>query len=177
MTAPAPERRPPFAERMLEQTLFASRWLLAPFYLGLAASLLVLLYKFGQKGLDLVLHLPQSSGNEIIIAVLSLIDLSLVGNLLLMVIFSGYENFVSRFNFEDHHDKPEWLDHVGFGELKLKLMTSIVAISAIQVLEAFMNIEHLTDRELAWSAGIHMMFVVSAVLLAVMDRLTAAAKH
>jgi uncharacterized protein (TIGR00645 family) len=177
MTAPKPaKRRPPFVERLLEEALFTSRWLLAPFYLGLAASLIVLLYKFGQKFFDLALHLPSSSGNEIIIAVLSLIDLSLVGNLLLMVIFAGYENFVSRFTLDDHWDKPDWMGHVGFGELKLKLMTSIVAISAIQVLEGFMNIEHLADRDLAWSVGIHMMFVVSAVLLAVMDRLTAAKK-
>jgi uncharacterized protein (TIGR00645 family) len=169
-----PPHQPPLAERLFEETLFASRWLLAPVYLGLAAGLGALLYKFGQKCLELVHHLQSTSGNEIIIGILSLIDLSLVGNLLVMVIFAGYENFVSQLSLGSHHDKPGWMGHVGFGDLKLKLITSIVAISAIQVLESFMNIGQLSDRDLAWSVGIHMMFVFSAVLLAVMDRLSVA---
>lgn len=170
----SPLRIPPLPERILEGTLFASRWLLAPFYLGLALSLFVLLYKFGQKAVALIGHLPDASGNEIIIGILSLIDLSFVGNLVLMVVFSGYENFVSRLDLDEHRDKPDWMGHVGFGDLKLKLMTSIVAISAIQVLESFMNMDQVPDRTLMWGIGIHMMFVVSAVLLAVMDRLLSA---
>jgi uncharacterized protein (TIGR00645 family) len=89
-----------------------------------------------------------------------------------MVMFAGYENFVSKLELVGHKDKPSWMGHVDFSDLKLKLMASIVAISAIQVLENFMNVAHLSDRELAWSVGIHMAFVASGVLLAVMDRLS-----
>jgi uncharacterized protein (TIGR00645 family) len=96
-----------------------------------------------------------------------------MGSLVLMVMFAGYENFVSKLDLAGHKDKPAWMGHVGFGDLKLKLMASIVAISAIQVLESFMNVDRLSDRALAWTVGIHMAFVLSAVLLAVMDRLGA----
>ena len=93
-----------------------------------------------------------------------------MASLVLTVMFAGYENFVSRFDLDGHKDKPDWMGHVDFGDLKLKLMASIVAISAIHVLENFMDVEHLTDRALGWGLGIHMAFVVSAVLLALMDR-------
>jgi uncharacterized protein (TIGR00645 family) len=164
-------QRPPF-ERVLEQALFSSRWLMAPFYAGLAASLALLLVKFVQQTFAMFTGILATDAEELTIEILSLIDLSLMGNLLLMVIFAGYENFVSRLDLHNDDDRPHWMGHVGFGDLKLKLMTSIVAISAIQVLEAFMNISHTSDRELAWSVGLHAAFIVSAVLLAVMDRLS-----
>jgi uncharacterized protein (TIGR00645 family) len=164
----------PPLERALERTLFASRWLLAPIYLGLAASLLLLLINFAQKSVSLVSHALTAGSDETIIGVLSLIDLSLMANLLLMVIFAGYENFISELELE-HKDKPEWMGHVGFGDLKLKLMTSIVAISAIHVLEDFMHVEQVSDRELMWAAGIHVVFVVSGLLLALMDRVSTTA--
>jgi uncharacterized protein (TIGR00645 family) len=113
-----------------------------------------------------------TSADDTIVGVLGLIDLSLMGSLIVMVMFAGYENFVSKLDIEDHSDKPSWMGHVDFSDLKIKLMASIVAISAIHVLESFMNVEHLADRELAWSVGIHMSFVLSALLLAVMDRLS-----
>jgi uncharacterized protein (TIGR00645 family) len=163
--------RRPLIERLLEQALFASRWLMAPFYAGLAAALLLLLVEFGRRTAGLFAHMLDVGGEELTVAILSLIDLSLMGNLLLMVIFAGYENFISRLDLEGHNDRPQWMGQVGFGDLKLKLMTSIVAISAIQVLESFMNITRLSDRELAWSVGMHLAFIVSAVLLAAMDRL------
>lgn len=163
------------AERLVEWIIFASRWLLAPIYLGLAASLILLLIQFGKKAIGLVHFAFSSNGNEVIIGILSLIDLSLMGNLLLMVMFAGYENFVSKLDIEGHKDKPDWMGHVGFGDLKLKLLTSIVAISAIHVLEMFMNIGLTSDRDLAWGVGIHIAFVVSGVLLAIMDRLSVAA--
>ena len=163
--------RRPLIERLLEQALFASRWLMAPFYAGLAAALLLLLVEFGRRTTGLFAHMFDVGGEELTVAILSLIDLSLMGNLLLMVIFAGYENFISRLDLEGHNDRPQWMGQVGFGDLKLKLMTSIVAISAIQVLESFMNITRLSDRELAWSVGMHLAFIVSSVLLAAMDRL------
>lgn len=158
-------------ERILERALFSSRWLMAPFYIGLAGSLLLLLIKFLQQTIALFAHVLSADSEEVTIAILSLIDLSLMGNLLLMVIFAGYESFISRLDLGADDDRPQWMGRIGFGDLKIKLMTSIVAISAIQVLESFMNITGLSDRELAWSVGLHLAFILSAVMLAVMDRL------
>jgi len=159
-------------EHTIEQLIFSSRWILAPIYAGLAIGLLLLLVKFVQRASDLVINTLTASGDETIVGVLGLIDLSLVGSLIVMVMFAGYENFVSKLDIGEHLDKPSWMGHVDFGDLKLKLMASIVAISAIHVLESFMNVEHLADRELAWSVGIHMSFVFSALFLALTDRLT-----
>jgi uncharacterized protein (TIGR00645 family) len=159
-------------ERAIESVIFASRWLLAPIYIGLVGALLALLVKFAQHTYELAGHVMTSSGDEIIIAVLGLVDITLMGSLVLVVMFAGYENFVSNLDVAGHKDRPSWMGHVDFTDLKLKLMASIVAISAIHVLESFMNVTHLTDRELGWSVGIHLTFVVSAVLLALMDRLS-----
>ena len=160
------------AERVVERTIFASRWLLAPFYVGLGASLVVLLIKFAEKTVILVANTRIYGSSEVITDVLSLIDLSLVANLLLMVMFAGYENFVARFELEDHKYRPSWMGRVDFAALKLKLLTSIVAISAIHVLEIFMNVRTTSDRELAWSLAILIGFVLSGVLLAVMGRVS-----
>ncbi len=159
-------------ERGIEAVLFGSRWVLAPVYLGLVGGLLVILGKFVQYLVELVLQTPAATSDDTIIGVLKLVDLSLMGNLVLMVMFAGYENFVARFRSVDQVDKPSWMGHVDFTDLKLKLMASIVAISAIQLLESFMNVSHETDRELGWSVGIHMAFVASGLLLAVTDRLS-----
>ena len=160
------------AERVVERTIFATRWLLAPFYIGLAVSLVVLLIKFTEKTVILVANTRIHGSSEVITDVLSLVDLSLVANLLLMVMFAGYENFVARFELEDHKHRPSWMGRVDFAALKLKLLTSIVAISAIHVLEIFMNVRTTSDRELAWSLAILIGFVLSGVLLAVMGRVS-----
>ncbi|HTW28050.1 MAG TPA: TIGR00645 family protein [Acetobacteraceae bacterium] len=154
----------------MERWIFRSRWLLAPFYLALTAGLVLLLVKFAQKAVELFTHALQAGSDDAIVGVLSLIDLSLVANLVLMVMFAGYENFVSRFELAGHRDRPEWMEEIDFPELKVKLMASIVAISAIHVLEDFMHVEQISNRELAWGVGIHLTFVASGVLLAVMDR-------
>jgi uncharacterized protein (TIGR00645 family) len=167
MTDPSPA--PPLLERLIEQIMFASRWLLAPIHLGLIVVLLVLLIKFAQKAYDLAEHVVTTGGEEAILGALALIDLALTAGLVLMVMFSGYEIFVSRINVGG--DKPAWMGQVDFGDLKLKLLASIVAISAIQLLESFMDVAHAPDRVLGWRLGIHLGFVASAVLLAVMDRL------
>lgn len=178
MYEPHPKRwRAPAAQQVFERTIFASRWLLAPFYLGLALSLGVLLVKFSQETFVLLSHALLANGTEVITKILSLIDLSLLGNLLLMVMFAGYETFVSRLDTATHQERLEWMGQVGFGDIKLKLMASIVAISAIFVLEEFMDVGHVTNRELAWLVGIHMAFVVSGLLLALMDRLSERAPH
>jgi uncharacterized protein (TIGR00645 family) len=159
------------AERGFETVIFNSRWLMAPFYFGLVICLAVLLYKFAYLLLEFVLHVPQAKEADIILGVLSLIDVCLTGNLILIVVFSGYENFVSRIDPAGHPDWPEWMTKVDFGGLKQKLLSSIVAISAIQVLKAFMNIDVVFDaQKMAWLVGVHLVFVLSTVMLALSDR-------
>lgn len=167
-------RRSSFIERLLERLLSGSRWIMAPLYLGLAASLLVVLFGFAQKMIKLCTGIFTSTPDDLIIGILSLVDLSLIANLILIVVWAGYENFVSRLDVQDHPDRPEWIARISYNDLKLKLMTSIVAIRAIHVLEDFMHIDSATDRQLGWSLGIHMAFIVSALLLAWMDRLSGA---
>jgi uncharacterized protein (TIGR00645 family) len=158
-------------ERQLEKILFASRWLLAPIYLGLVIALCVLLITFGKKLYFFVAKAFVATEADVIVGILSLIDLALAGSLVLIVILSGYENFVSRIEANDHPDWPEWMGKVDFTGLKLKLLSSIVAISAIQVLKAFMDVNKLSDRDLIWLVVIHMVFVGSGILLALTDRI------
>ncbi|SMH58098.1 MULTISPECIES: TIGR00645 family protein [Azospirillum] len=158
-------------ERRFEQVIFASRWLLAPFYLGLVIALAALMVKFGQEVFHIIPHVLDMPEKDVLLAILTLIDLSLAGNLLVMVIFSGYENFVSKIDVANHEDRPDWMGKVDFGGLKLKLIASIVAISGIHLLKAFMNLQNISRDELMWLVIIHMTFVVSGVLLACMDRL------
>jgi uncharacterized protein (TIGR00645 family) len=171
---PAPYRPNPTlkrVERGFESLLFNSRWLMAPFYFGLVVSLAVLLYKFVEMLWEFILHAPHAKEADIILGVLSLIDVSLTGNLILIVVFSGYENFVSKIDPGNHPDWPEWMTKVDFGGLKQKLLASIVAISAIQVLKAFMTLDTVFDpSKLGWLVGVHLVFVVSAVMLALSDR-------
>jgi uncharacterized protein (TIGR00645 family) len=158
-------------ERRFESVLFNSRWLMAPFYFGLVISLAVLLFKFGVVLWEFIVHAPGAKEADIILGALSLIDLSLTGNLILIVVFSGYENFVSKIDPGGHPDWPEWMTKVNFSALKQKLMASIVAISAIQVLKAFMNIDTAFDpTKLGWLVGVHLVFVFSAFMLAISDR-------
>ena len=156
-------------EERMEQILFASRWLMAPFYLGLVISLALLLFKFIQEIFHFLPTIFEMKETELIIWILTLIDLSLAGNLLLIVIFSGYENFVSKMAVGEHEDKPAWMGKVDFGGLKLKLVASIVAISAIQLLKTFMDIRHVNEQEAFWQVVVHHTFVDSGVLLAFMD--------
>jgi uncharacterized protein (TIGR00645 family) len=159
-------------ERAIEVVLVSSRWVLAPFYVGLALSLLILLYKFAIQFFELIVHLPGATEADVIVGVLGLVDISLVGSLVVIVIFSGYENFVSPLMPEGRPAWPEWMTKVDFSSLKQKLLGSIVAISAIQVLEAFMNLEKQPDTvRLAWLVGIFMSFVGATLVLALADRL------
>ena len=166
-------RKPkPAAERYLELWLFRARWLMAPFYVGLVIALAGLLLVFVMQALREFSHLASMSPEQAILMALTLIDLSLAGNLLLIVIFSGYENFVSKIDTGDHEDRPGWMGTVDFSGLKMKLIASIAAISAIALLKAFMQLAEgvdIPDRHLAWLVGIHLVFVVSGVLLALMD--------
>lgn len=163
-------------ETAFEKTLFASRWLMAPFYAGLAGSLVLLLTSFCQEIWHLVLNIGALTPADTVLGALSLIDLSLAGNLLLIVIFSGYENFVSKLNIDEGEDKFEWRGTVDFATLKLKLIASIVAISGIHLLKTFMDISKHTKEDIMWMVIIHMIFVISGVLMALMDKLAVSAK-
>ena len=171
----------PRLETAFERALFRSRWLMAPIYLGLVAALFMLLVMFLR---ELIHYFPAvfapygtMTANDGILVVLTLVDLSLAGNLLLIVLFSGYENFVSKLDLEGETDRPPWMGTVDFSGLKMKLIASIVAISGIQLLKTFMNIGkagyELNPDEAMWGVIIHLTFVTSGVLLALMDWLTA----
>ena len=170
----------PTVERILENGLFASRWLMAPFYVGLVVSLVALMVAFFQELIHELMHVMTMTPDDAILLALSLIDLSLAANLVLIVIFSGYENFVSKIDVGDHADKPEWMGTVDFSGLKLKLIASIVAISGIALLRAFLEIhnshEAFEPSKLMWMVIVHLTFVVSGVLLALMDYLTSKSK-
>src|SRR3954464_2862172 len=163
-------------ETVLEQTLFKSRWLLAPFYLGMVVSLAMLLAAFVAELLQALpnaMRLHETDPEQVILATLGLIDLSLAGNLVVIVIFSGYENFVSKINTDNAEDRPSWMGTLDFSGLKMKLIGSIVAISAISLLRAFMTLTEAdvpvdTDR-LRWMLILHLTFVVSGLLFAAMD--------
>jgi uncharacterized protein (TIGR00645 family) len=159
-------------ERFLETFLFASRWLMAPFYVALVVALAGLLIKAVQHTIHFMLHAVSGTESEIILGVLALVDLTLTGSLIIIVVFSGYENFVSRIEHSDHKDWPEWMGTIDFTGLKLKLLSSIVAISAIQLLRAFLDLKNVSDRELWWQTGIHMVFVVSGLMMALTDKMT-----
>ena len=165
-------------ERALEAVLFGSRWLMAPFYLLMVAALGMLLVKFAQETWHIITHTLVMTESDAVLAVLSLIDIALTGNLLLMVLFAGYENFVSKMNVGDHEDRPEWMGKVDFAGLKLKLIASIVAISGINLLKHFMALDPTTlspgkENQLFWMVIIHLVFIASGVMLAFMDKIAA----
>jgi uncharacterized protein (TIGR00645 family) len=156
----------------LETWVFRSRWLLAPFFIGLLLAIVALLLKFLKSLGSLALEMFTLSGDEMIIEILTLVDSALIAALLLIIGFSGYENFVSKISTGDHEDRPAWMGKVGFSDLKIKLMGAIVAISAVELLKAFINVGQFTREHLAWKVGIHITFVVSGVLFAITDRIT-----
>ncbi len=161
-------------ERAIEGLFFSSRWLMAPFLLGLVAALLGLLFRFGDGLIKFVLNLKTADSNDMIVGILSLIDLTLIANLILIVICSSYENFVRPVNAADHPDWPDGLMRIGFAGLKQKMLGSLVAITAVQVLEWFMDIANHADPEkLAWVVGILLAFAVTMLLLAIADRVSA----
>ncbi len=164
-------------EHLIERGIFFSRWLLAPFYIGLVGALALLLVTFVQDLWGFFTNILSMGTNDAILACLALIDLSLAGNLLIIVIFSGYENFVSKINVEEADDKLEWRGKVDFTGLKLKLIASIVAISGIHLLKIFMDIPKYTETEIFWMVVIHCVFVGSGVFLALMDYLVLRAKR
>jgi uncharacterized protein (TIGR00645 family) len=165
----------PRMETRFERGLFASRWLMAPMYLGLVVALAMLMVVSVREVAYYAPQLMTMSSEDTILAVLTLIDLSLAGNLVLIVLFSGYENFVSKLDIAETVDRPSWMGTVDFSGLKMKLIASIVAISGIHLLKRFMEIGEAHSEtpfdplQLRWLVIIHLTFVLSGVLLALMD--------
>jgi len=168
----------PNIESQFERGLFASRWLMAPMYLGLVVSLAMLTIIFLKELFYYAGKVMTMTADQGILAILTLIDLSLAANLLLIVLFSGYENFVSKLDIPETRDRPEWMGKVDFSGLKMKLIASIVAISGIHLLKVFMSLGKpdtyvVDENTLYWMVVIHLTFVASGVLLAAMDWLSA----
>ncbi len=159
-------------ENFVEGLIFASRWLLAPFFIGLVFAILILLAKFVRTFVNLVWDVLNGSDKDTVIEILTLVDTALIASLLLIIVFSGYENFVSKIGTADHEDRPAWMGKVGFSDLKLKLIGSIVAISAVELLKVFMQTGAADPATLYWKIVIHATFVVSGVLFAVTDYIT-----
>ena len=159
-------------KRLFESCLLLSRWLLAPFLAILTLALFGLVVKAGKKAWSLVALLAEGQDLHVTLAILNLIDMTLIGALVVIVILSVYDNFVSRFSTEDHGDWPVWIGHIDFSQLKLRLMATIVAITAIELLEASIDADETTDRDLYFAVGIHLTFVFSTLILAAAERLS-----
>jgi uncharacterized protein (TIGR00645 family) len=164
------------SKRTISSFIFLSRWLQAPLYFGLIVAQGVYVYHFMVELLHLLQKVPTLTETEIMLIVLGLIDVVMIANLLIMVIVGGYETFVSRLNLQGHPDQPEWLSHVNAGILKVKLATALIGISSIHLLKTFINInsegQKMADNVVMWQVIIHATFVLSAWMLAVIDRLT-----
>jgi uncharacterized protein (TIGR00645 family) len=159
-------------ERLIESLMLKARWLLAPIYLGLSLAMIALVVKFFQEAVHLLLHIFTSSEAEVILVVLSLIDISLVGGLLVMVMMSGYENLVSELDATGDSEKLNWLGKMDASSLKMKVAASIVAISSIHLLRMFMNIDNINPDLMKWYVIVHLTFVVSAFAMGALDKLT-----
>lgn len=159
-------------KRLLENSMYASRWLLAPVYFGLSLALIALSIKFFLEILHVLPNIFFIGEADLILTLLSLIDMALVGGLLVMVMFSGYENFVSQMDIDDHKEKLSWLGKMDATSLKNKVAASIVAISSIHLLRVFMDAKNVPDNKLMWYVVIHLTFVLSAFLMGYLDKVT-----
>jgi uncharacterized protein (TIGR00645 family) len=156
----------------MERAMYASRWIMAPIYLGMSLILVALAIKFFQELFHFIPHILDMPDSEITLKLLTVIDLTLVGNLTVIVMFSGYENFVSRLDIENSTEKLGWLGTHDYGSLKTKVTSSIVAISSIHLLKIFMNVEATENDKLLWYVVIHLSLVISAFFMGYLDKIT-----
>ena len=159
-------------ERFFHGTMYATRWILAPIYFGLSFALLLLAIKFFQEVFHVLPHILEYSEANLILVILSLVDMALVGGLIVMVMFSGYENFVSQLKIKNEATRLSWLGKMDSNSLKLKVASSIVAISSIHLLRIFMDAQNVANDKIMWYIILHMTFVISALLMGYLDRLT-----
>ena len=164
-------------QNVLGRLIFASRWLQLPIYLGLIVVQAIYSYKFLKSLWDLINNLGAMDENAIMMAVLSLIDVVMIANLLVMVMIGGYETFVSRLNVDNHPDQPEWLNHVNASVLKVKLSMAIISISSIHLLQTFINAGKLPENQMMWQLLLHCGFLVSALAMALTDRIVYSTTH
>lgn len=159
------------AEKFFEQIIFASRWVQAPLYAGLIVGGLLYAYKFIVELVHLCLTIDEISESVLMLGVLTLVDITMVANLLIMVIIGGYSTFVSRIDIENHEDKPDWLQKVDAGTLKVKLAGSLVGVSGIHLLQTFINIQNHDMQHVMWQVIIHVVFLCSSVMLAYSEKI------
>lgn len=159
-------------EQLFERMMYASRWIMAPIYLGLSLVLFALGVKFFQEVLHLIPTLWELKEVDLILVVLGLIDLALVGGLIVMVMFSGYENFVSKLDIDEGAEKLAWLGQLDANSLKNKVSAAIVAISSIHLLKVFMNLKEVDPDKIIWYVVIHLTFVLSAFAMGYLDKIT-----
>jgi uncharacterized protein (TIGR00645 family) len=159
-------------EQILERLMYASRWILAPVYLAMSLALFALSIKFFQELYHFLPHILEIGESELILKLLTLIDLTLVGSLTIIVMFSGYENFVSQLDIGDNAEKLSWLGSHDYGSLKMKVASSIVAISSIHLLKIFMNVQTTDNDKLLWYVLIHLTLVLSALLMGFLDKMS-----
>lgn len=159
-------------EHFIERVMYASRWIMAPVFLGMSLILLALAIKFFQELYHFVPHILEVDDSQVILKLLTFIDLTLVGSLTLIVMFSGYENFVSRLDIGSEAEKLDWLGTHDYGSLKLKVATSIVAISSIRLLKVFMEVETTDNDKMLWFVVIHLTLVLSAFIMGYLDKIS-----
>ncbi|WP_428355741.1 TIGR00645 family protein [Methyloprofundus sp.] len=160
-------------EILIERLIYASRWLLAPIYLGMSVALMALAVKFFQELYHFIPAILAMEDTQLILKLLTFIDLTLVGSLTIIVMFSGYDNFVSRLDIAEGTEKLSWLGTHDYGSLKMKVASSIVAISSIHLLKVFMNVEHIANDKLLWYMLMHITFVLSAFLMGYLETIKA----
>jgi len=159
-----------FLGTLIEYVLFSGRWIMAPVYLGMLVTLIVLAYKFVEELIVMVEGIMHSNMHEVTLEIIGLLDITLLANLILIIVFSGYENFVSKIGVaENSEDRPAWMGHVDYSGLKIKLIGSLVAISVIELLKDFMEPEAIVGDTEIWRVAIHLVFVVSGLLFSLMD--------
>ncbi len=158
-------------ETVFEKFIFLSRWLQAPLYAGLIIGGLLYTYKFLVELLHLCTVINKITEVELMLGVLTLVDITMVANLLIMVIIGGYSTFVSRLDIDKHEDKPEWLQKIDAGTLKVKLAGSLVGISSVHLLQTFINIKNHESEHVMWQVIIHFLFLTSALMLAFTEKI------
>ncbi|MGR8950922.1 MAG: TIGR00645 family protein [Gammaproteobacteria bacterium] len=159
-------------ERALERIMYGSRWILAPAYVGMSLALLALFVKFVQELYHVLPHVLEMNESDLILKLLTLIDLAMVGSLIVIVMFSGYENFVSRLDIDESTEKLDWIGTHDYGSLKIKVASSIVAISSIHLLKVFMNIQATHNDKILWYVVVHLTLVISALLMSLQDKMS-----
>jgi uncharacterized protein (TIGR00645 family) len=162
---------------MLQKLMLASRWLMAPFYVFLVIGLMVLVYVAGLHLWHIVMHVSESNESQITVQLLQLVDLSLLASLIVIVVVSGFENYLTPIAKDENSKWPIWMSQIDFAALKLKLIASITAIGSIQLLETFINIETSKDRDIMWSIAVLLTFVFTGLVLALTDYFNGGEKH